>query len=287
MNWLSLLIPWRPSPTIVAITIATAWLFIRGCRRQPVSVARQLGFWAGLAVLYAALHTWLDYYSEREFFIGRVQQLALHDFGPFLLALAAPGAVLWAGVPERWRVRWLEPIRQARLTGKLGRVMTHPAAVGIIYVGLGWFWLLPYVHFYAMLDVFLYRLMNWSMVCAGLLFWSLVLDLRKSPPARLSAGVRLALIAAIMPLQMAPGILLTFSTTNFYPLYDLCGRAFSGINFHEDQTIGGLIIWIPGSMMNLVGALTALYLGFFRETDGEANAPRRAAGSGLAARPGP
>jgi putative membrane protein len=43
-----------------------------------------------------------------------------------------------------------------------------------------------------------------------------------------------------------------------YPIYSICGRAFTWISPMRDQQIGGLLLWIPGSMMSVVGALIAL-----------------------------
>lgn len=275
MSEFLLLRPWHPSPTVVVLTAVAAWLFVRGVRRQRVPVVRQVSFWAGLLLLYLALHTRLDYYAEREFFVHRIQQMVLRDIGPFLLVLARPGTVLWAGIPEGVR-RPLRRTASSPLARALGRGWTHPLVAGALFVGLGWWWLIPMVHFYAMLDVRLYRLMNASMVAVGLLFWSLVLDSRPSPPARVKPGFRIVLAAAVMPLEMAPGIIITFAPRNLYPLYDLCGRAFAGITAQQDQMLGGLLIWVAGSTMNVIGALTALYFALFAPAPAATDAPKPA-----------
>lgn len=264
MTWLSLLVPWHPSPTLVIVMVGTSWLYVRGCRAGAAPTAgRRVAFWGGLVLLYLAWHTQLDYYAERQFFMHRIQQLVLRDVGPFLIAVSAPWPVLIAGWPRRWRWAALQRLAHSRPARIAGRVLTNPLLNGIAYVGLEWFWLIPSVHFMAMLDFKVYRVMNWSMVVEGLSFWSLVLDTRPSPPARVAPGYRLLMAAVVMPFEMAPGILLSFATTNLYPLYELCGRAFAGISTHEDQSVGGLIIWIVGSAVNLVGAMVALYFGFF------------------------
>ena len=41
-----------------------------------------------------------------------------------------------------------------------------------------------------MLDANLYELMNWTMAINGVMFWSLILDSRAKPPARLSHLMR-------------------------------------------------------------------------------------------------
>jgi hypothetical protein len=85
-------------------------------------------------------------------------------------------------------------------------------------------WLIPPMHFRAMLDGRLYALMNWSMVLDGLLFWSLVLDRQPKRPARTSYGVRAALALGVIFPQIVLGVIIGFSTRDLYSYYDLCGR---------------------------------------------------------------
>lgn len=263
MSVLSFLVPWHPSPTVVVVTVVVAWLYVRGCRRTSVSPGAQVSFWVGLVILYVGWHTQLDYYAERQFFMHRIQQALLRDVGPLVIALGAPRRILQAGLPQWVQQRVLPPLARSRLLRAGWRLLTRPVVNILLYGGLEWFWLQPTVHFYAMLDIHLYHAMNWSMTLDGLLFWSLVLDPRPSPPARLAPIVRLMLAAAVMPLEMAPGVLLTFATKDYYPLYALCGRAFQGVSAHQDQSLGGLIIWIPGSFITLIGAMVALYNLFY------------------------
>jgi putative membrane protein len=109
-----------------------------------------------------------------------------------------------------------------------------------------------------MIDARLYALMNWSMVLDGLLFWWLVLDPRPCPPARASYGVRAALALGVMFPQIALGAAITFSRTDLYPYYDLCGRLFPSISALNDQHIGGIVIWIPPAMMSVVAVLLVI-----------------------------
>jgi putative membrane protein len=78
LDWLT---PWEFSPTLVVAFIVGGWLFVRGTRVHRVGKIRQVMFWIGLAFLYLSLHTRVDYYAERMFFIHRVQHLVLHLLG--------------------------------------------------------------------------------------------------------------------------------------------------------------------------------------------------------------
>lgn len=258
MNPLYWLDPWEPSPTVVIAIAVAAILFARGKRHARVSLARQISFWFGLGALYVALHTRLDYFFEHEFFMHRAQHLVLHHLGPFFIALAYPGAALRAGIPFAWRQRFVRPALAARPVRMALDIVMHPLVAVTLFVGLIYFWLLSPIHFIAMLDWRLYRVMNWSMVIDGLLFWWLVLDPRSTPPARLAPGKRVLVVIAAIPPQIILGAFIFFTPRELYPVYSICGRAFTWLSPMRDQQIGGLLLWIPGSMMSVIGALIAL-----------------------------
>ena len=260
MTLLHWLVPWEPSPlTLLAFAVVGA-LYLRGSWRSPLTAPwpRQLAFWLGFAVLYIGLQSQLDYYAEHEFFIHRLQHLGLHHLGPFLIALAYPGVTLRRGLPLRWRTRGLNPLLRVAPVRWTLNVLLNPVVAGVLFVGLIYFWLWPAVHFDAMLDARLYRVMNTSMAVDGLLFWWLILDPRSRPPARLAPGVRVLLALAVMPPQIALGAYISFTQRDLFPLYSLCGRAMGGISPATDQLLGGLVTWIPASMMSVIAALLAL-----------------------------
>lgn len=188
MDWLEWLIPWEFSPTLVAAFVVAIVLFVRGQRVHHVTAARQWLFWSGMVLLYLSMHTRLDYYAERMFFIHRAQHLVLHHLGPLLVMAAFPGSAMRAGLPMAWRVRLRDFLRTG--TGRaLAAVLTHKVFVPTLFVFLVLVWLLPSVQFYSMLDWRLYRLMNWSVVISGFMYWNLILDRRPSPPAAMTPGL--------------------------------------------------------------------------------------------------
>ena len=73
--------------------------------------------------------------------------------------------------------------------------------------------------------------------------------------------MRALLTIAIVPPQIAVGALMALSSTDFYPVYRICGRILP-ISAITDQHYGGLILWIPSSMMSVIGLI--LVLNFMR-----------------------
>lgn len=77
MDWIGWLVPWEVSPTLLTCFVVAGWLFVRGCRVHHVNRIRKSFFWVGMVMLYLSLHTMLDYYAERMFFMHRIQHLVL------------------------------------------------------------------------------------------------------------------------------------------------------------------------------------------------------------------
>jgi putative membrane protein len=263
--WLSanhpaLLPPWAPWSfswsEYLASMLALGW-FCRGLLRSSPATRppawRALAFVAGLAAIYAVLQTHFDYMAQHMFFLNRVQHVVMHHLGPFLIALGGAGPTIARGMPDP--VRKLAESRPAAATLA---VLQQPALAAFLFVGLFAFWLIPAIHFRAMLDPRLYAVMNWSMVLDGILFWSLVLDPRPAPPARIGFGARVALAIVVMFPQIALGAVIALSSHDLYPFYDLCGRLFPSITALADQHIGGIVSWIPPAMMSVIAVLLVL-----------------------------
>jgi putative membrane protein len=237
--------------------VAAGWVFLRGVRVHRVGLVRQLFFWSGFVILYLSLHTHLDYYAERMFFIHRVQHLVLHHLGPLLIMGAYPGQVMRAGLPMPWRVR-LRDFRLTRAGRAIEATLTNKYLVPLLFVVLVLGFLIPTVQFYSMLDWRLYRFMNWSVVISGFMYWNLILDRRPSPPAALSPGGRVISPIVTMVPQMVVGAIITFTEHDLYPIFDLCGRAIPGMTALTDQAIGGLTMWVLAGFVEVFGLLFAL-----------------------------
>jgi len=250
------IVPWEFSWVFLVVFLATALAYIAGRRRLRVAPLRQAAFWAGMAIVYVALHTYFDYYAEHEFFMHRIQQVLLHHLAPLLLIAAYPEAVLRAGLPLWLRAR-LRRAGRSLAWRIVGGCLFNPAFVTAFFVALILVWLIPDMQTMAMLDWRIYRAMNWSMVLSGLAYWWIVLDHRPKPPGRMSPGIRVLSPAITMTPQIVAGAIVTFSKTDLYPIFEICGRAFT-LNVLTGQLIGGVIMWVPAAMIESAGGLLAL-----------------------------
>ncbi len=259
MHLLHFLIPWEPSLAWGLFFVISSLLYLRGMKIQRVSQARLLAFWAGWALSVLALQSRVDYYAEHEFFAHRLQHLVLHHLAPLLLMASYPGNVLRAGLP-RHRLFGRQMLRRIERTKSMQlflRVLFNPALVSLLFIVSVCIWLIPYVQFVSMIDGPLYHFMNASVFITGLMYWKLILDHRPAPRARVGAGLRVLSPVLTMSPQILAGAIITFSETDLYPIFDLCGRAF-GLPPLIDQSLGGLILWVPAGVLEAIGSLIAL-----------------------------
>jgi len=250
-------LPWDFSASAYLATTLILFWFFRGLglssATERPAIWRCATFLLGIAATYAVLQTRFEYWSQHMFFLNRIQHVVMHHLGPFLMALGGAGGVIKLGMPLR-----LRRVAESGFVAGAIRVLQQPVVAAFLFVGLFYFWLIPVVHFRAMIDARLYAVMNWSMVLDGILFWCLVLDPRPRPPARVSYAVRAALALGVMFPQIALGAVITFTRTDLYPYYDLCGRLFSSTSALNDQHIGGIVIWIPPAMMSVIAVLLVI-----------------------------
>ncbi len=269
ITWLA---PWDFSPTVLVASVLVCMLYLAGLiSGATAGIWRNSSFFTGVVLAYAVLQTHFDYYAQHMFWIHRLQHLVLHHLAPFLIMLALPQAVMKSGIPARLR-QPLVSLWHSRGVQLLYRTIQQPFLAAFVFVGLIYYWLIPSVHYGAMLDASQYDLMNWSMLLDGLLFWWLILNPRSPQEgARTGFGVRLLLLWAIMLPQLILGAYISLSHSDLYSVYAICGRIWP-VSPITDQHIGGLITWIPSCMMSVVAALIV----FNRWTRRGRNYPRSA-----------
>jgi putative membrane protein len=86
----------------------------------------------------------------------------------------------------------------------------------------------------------------------------MLLDHRPSPPSRTRPGLRVLSPVITMTPQILVGAIITFSSQDLYPIFTLCGRAFTSLPASLDQSLGGLIMWVPAGVLEAIGAMMAL-----------------------------
>lgn len=248
-------LPWEFSWPIFLVTFIVLGWYARGARMptsEHPSKWRSASFLLGMFAIYTVLQSHFELLAQHMFFVQRLSQFVLHDLGPFLIALGAAGGAIRAGMPE-----FLKPVIDAPSVQRFVDYLQHPAIAPLLFIGLIYFWLIPSIHTRAMIDANLHDAMDWSVTLNGILFWSLVIDRRPKPPARLGYGMRILLIVLVQLAQIALGTAIWRSRADIYPIYAICGRILAMTAF-DDQRYGALVILFPTTLMTLAALLVLL-----------------------------
>jgi len=243
------------APVFLGTWFVLLWYF-RGMTATPLAErpgwVRQTFFLAGVISIYFVLQTRFEYLSQHMFFLNRIQGVTIGMFAPFFIGIGWMNEVLARGAPG-----WV--VNACREFGRrFGGVLFHPVPAMAIYLVTSDIWLIPSVHFAAMIDPALYAVMNLTCLAGGLLFWLVVLDPRPKPASRFSYLTRAATGFLVMFPQIAVSSYIALTDQNLYSFYTLCGRIFPSISPAYDQMLGGMIQWIPPGMMNTAALIMAL-----------------------------
>jgi putative membrane protein len=245
---------WNADPVLVAglaaLGVAYAVAVARRGRVEasaPVGARRAVSFAGALVVLASVLtgplHDLSDYYL-----------FSAHMLQHLVLVFVMPPLLLY-GIPP-WMARALiaEPLLR-----RLGRTLTRPsgafAAFNVVLVA----WHLPPLYNLAM-DVHPVHIVQHLMIMAVsvILWWPLLSPLPELPRAPYPVQMLYLFVVGLPMVVVA--IFITMSDSVLYRYYAAAPRVFDWLSPHGDQHLGGLIMWIPGSMVFLI----ALSVVFFR-----------------------
>ena len=140
-----------------------------------------------------------------------------------------------------------------------GRKLTGPVAVWFIMIAFIVGWHDPNMYNAALRSELVHDLEHITMFVAGMLFWWTVTGAGPRLHKNMSRPAKIAFVIAAIPPNMALGAALAFAQEPIYSFYSDMPRLW-GISVLDDQRISGIIMWIPGSMMYFLAALTLLFL---------------------------
>ena len=260
---------WRLEVLLVLVVLGT--LYVRGWRQlrrrtrgntrrrsQLATRWRLVSYLAGLVFIGIALLSAIDLLSQQLFFMHMIQHLLLIMIAPPLLLIANPMPFLLWGLPTSWRRKVGSGLSQVlHRESSVRRNVRSATGPGVIWL----FWTISVIGWH---DTTLYNLALTSELVhdlehlfffgAGMLFWWHVTGSGPRIHKQFGLPARIAFTLSAVPPNMALGVVLAFAGTAFYTYYEGVPRVW-GIDPATDQNIGGIIMWIPGSMMYIIAAL--------------------------------
>ena len=209
----------------------------------------------------------IDYFAEEMFFIHMIQHLTLMVvIAPLLLSANAMPVFIW-GTPKPIRGIISKPFAGESKLKKVLSVITKPRYSLILYIVNLYIWHIPF--FYNLtLKYDIFHFINHAMfVFMALLLWWPIIG---PAPVRsnLSNPQKIVyLLLAVTP-SAALAAFITLSGDSLYA-YESTPLHWNMLSHVEDQTWGGLIMWLPGNFLFL-GVLTTLFFRWAKEEEGSA-----------------
>jgi putative membrane protein len=248
---------------LILIAMGAAFgLYAAGLRRlwrnayagAGVSIRQAVYFYAGWALLAAALLSPIDTLGEELFSMHMVQhELMMLGAAP-LLVLGRPLAVFIWAFRERSRKR-IGRIVKLRAIQIAWSALTLPFAAWMLHLLILWAWHFPGLFQASLADDGMHALQHFSFLVSALLFWAALVGPQnglRNMGGHYGGSVLYVLTTAIHTGIL--GALLTFSPHAWYPVYE--GRAGHwGLTLMEDQQLGGLIMWVPAGIILVVAGM--------------------------------
>ncbi len=262
MTWKEVLTLWDWRWDIVLVLLALGAMYTRGWwhmrrrgSRKSAGLWRLVSYWGGLFLLLLALVSPIAVLSEWLFSVHMVQHLFLIMFGPPLLWLANPmPAMLWA-FPARWRLALARTLFGPHSPWRhLLRRITHRRIAWLAFVTVYLGWHDPNLYNWALRLSWSHDLEHLSFFLVAMVYWWHITNAGPRIHGRFSFPSRLVYLLSAVPLNMVAGLAIAFANQPIYTYYTTVPRYF-GLSVLDDQRLGGMIMWIFGSMMLIYAAL--------------------------------
>ncbi len=250
---------WRPEILLTlglaaAIHLVGRWRLKKRGSTHLVSPWRSLAYLSGLVILGIALMSPIDVLSGQFFYMHMIQHLLLVMIAPPLLLIADPMPVMMWGLPAALRLevgRWLRPDATFR---RVLRTLTTPGLVWLYFVATLVGWHDANAYNATLQYELVHDLEHITFFGTAMLFWWQVIGSAPHIHRRLSQGVRVGYVLSVVPATALTGIAISFASEPIYSYYTTVPR-LGEMTVLQDQMLGGVIMWIPGSMMYILAAL--------------------------------
>ena len=253
---------WNLTFAVSGPLVLVAIIYLRGAIRRSsahtlVLSPRHVAFLTGLFVIFLSLQSPIDPMGERLFVMHQVQHLLLRMVGPMLIMLSRPAAIMTPGLPRVFRVRILVPAASSGIVGFAYRQLRRQWVATVLFVMSLYVWQVPKIHNAAIVNDLIHWAMHLTMLAAGILFFAVIFTTRDRPDEP-THPLRIVILFVTIISNILLGALTTFKTSVLYTAYDIEGWLF-GISPLADETGGGIVLWVPGSMMAIIALLIVVY----------------------------
>ncbi len=252
---------WNTSPSLYIGTalIVGLYLYAVGPLRKKYQLAdsvrrgQVLAFLLGMMIIFLALVTPLDELGDEYLFSAHmVQHLLITVAGPPLLLIGLP----------TWLV---ESLLRQPVVFRIAKFLTFPIVAFFLFNADFWLWHAPALYNATLSNENIHIVEHMTFMIFAVIYWWPVFSPSENLLPRLSLGGQILYIfISGMPVVLL-GAGLTFTPPLYAPYIEQPVRAW-GISPTMDQQLGGLIMWIPGNIFNIV-IVSILFIRWMRAQD--------------------
>jgi cytochrome c oxidase assembly factor CtaG len=264
---------WEFRPVVVLVLIPlviiylTGWFRIRSIRGGQTHLAtgwRLAAYLTGMGVLAAALMSPIDYLGGDLFFMHMIQHKLTIMVAAPLIWLGNPFPIGVWGLPRTARLAAVDVFSQSSPVRTMVASVTQPILAFFIFLFVYLGWHDPGAYNSALTHSWVHDLQHITFFLAAMLFWWHVIGAAPRIHATLSPWVAVAMLIGIIPFNAITGFAIANADSVIYTYYESIPRIW-GYSALEDQAIGGVIMWIPGSEMFFQAAIAVIAVMFMRE----------------------
>ena len=243
---------WHPSVVIGLALLGGLYVYLGGLAAPR---RRGLAFGAALVVLGVALNGPLHNLSDGYLFSAHmVQHLALTLVFPPLLLYGTPAWVVRPLLGSAWVLR-------------VARRATRPLVAGVLFSAPITLWHVPQFYEAALEHHPLHIVQHLVFMATAVIMWWPILSPVPELPRASYPTQLIYLFALGLPMSLA-GALITLSERVLYPFYAAAPRVW-GLTPLADQQLGGLLMWVVGTIYLWVAASVVWFRWSAREETGD------------------
>jgi len=241
-------------------------------RRFPFAFRQMGAAIGGFFFLILALAGPFDVFAYQAFWPHMIQHLLLSMVAAPLLLISNPMPVFLWTLPQLLREGAGELLRPSGQIQKILRLIIRPQVTLPFYILILYAWHVPDLFTMAINNSLVHYLQHFTFFLSAMLFWWPIIG-----PAPLRSKLNypqrlLYIVLAITPTALIAAII-TLSTGVIYDHYLSTSRHWQ-ISALEDQTIAGIIMWIPGNLVYLT-SLTIIFFSWANKEDKRAITARK------------
>lgn len=261
---------WTLDLPVIVPSVVAGVLYARGLRRWPNrsrqhTVGQTVLYYSGLVIIVLSLVSPIDSLGAHHFFMHMVQHVLFLMLGLPMVLLGAPTTPVLRGMPRWLRLGVVAGLVSDPIMRAVWRGVTHPLVAFALFNGTLWAWhLAPGWYDAAVRNDNLHYVEHLTFGATAWLFWWNVID---PAPLRASMGylLRIVYLIAAGTAESVLSAFITLAPEPFYQAYAETWQVFQ-ISLIDDQQLGGLIMWVPGQMLNL-GVIGILFAVWFAQAE--------------------